>query len=89
MINGLADDDGPQKAIFFYLGVDGMRLKVNGKFEEFEKETIQDLLVSKKIEPRMVSVELNSKILDRNEFESSSLKEGDVVEFLFYMGGGK
>jgi sulfur carrier protein len=65
-----------------------MRLKVNGKFEEFEKETVQELLISKKVEPRMVSVEVNSKILDRNEFETA-LKEGDVVEFLYYMGGGK
>ncbi len=66
-----------------------MRLKINGKFEEFETGTVQDLLLSKKIEPRMVSVELNSKILDRNEFETASLKEGDILEFLFYMGGGR
>jgi sulfur carrier protein len=66
-----------------------MLLKVNGKIEEFDKDTLQDLLLSKKIEPRMVSVELNSKILDRNEIETSSLKEGDVIEFLYYMGGGK
>ena len=66
-----------------------MRLKVNGKVEEFEKGTVQELLISKKIEPRMVSVELNSKILDRKEIETSSLKEGDVIEFLFFMGGGR
>ncbi len=66
-----------------------MRLKVNGKFEEFEKGTVQDLLILKKIEPQMVSVELNSKILEKNEFEKASLNEGDVVEFLFYMGGGR
>lgn len=65
-----------------------MRLKVNGKFEEFENGSIQDLLVSKKVEPRMVSVELNDKILDRNEFQSIPLKDGDIIEFLFYMGGG-
>jgi len=65
-----------------------MRIKVNGKFEEMTPGTVQDLLVSKKIEPRMVSVELNSKILDRKEFESLTLKDGDVVEFLYFMGGG-
>jgi sulfur carrier protein len=66
-----------------------MRLKVNGKIEEFEKGTVRDLLLFKKIEPRMVSVELNSRILDRNEIESAPLKDGDVIEFLFYMGGGR
>ena len=66
-----------------------MRLKVNGKPEEFEKGSVQDMLLSKKIEPKMVSVELNSKILDKSEFEKVPLKDGDVIEFLFYMGGGK
>ena len=66
-----------------------MRLKVNGKPEEFEKGTVQELLILKKIEPRMVSVELNSKILDRKEYETTSLKEGDVIEFLYFMGGGR
>ncbi|MBI1820670.1 MAG: sulfur carrier protein ThiS [Nitrospirae bacterium] len=66
-----------------------MRLKINGKFEEFGKGTVQDLLILKKIEPQMVSVELNSKILEKSEFEKASLSDGDVVEFLFYMGGGK
>lgn len=66
-----------------------MRLKVNGKFEEFDEGSIHDLLVSKKVEPRMVSVELNDKILDRNEFQSIPLKDGDIIEFLFYMGGGQ
>jgi sulfur carrier protein len=74
---------------FFIPGSLSMRLKVNGKPEEFEKGTVQELLISKKIEPRMVSVELNSKILERKEFETSSLKEGDVIEFLYFMGGGK
>lgn len=66
-----------------------MQLKVNGKLEEFETTTVQDLLLSKEIEPRMVSVELNSKLLDRNEFTAATLKEGDVIEILFYMGGGQ
>jgi sulfur carrier protein len=38
--------------------------------------------------PEMVSVELNGKILKRSEFESTTLNEGDKVEFLYFMGGG-
>jgi sulfur carrier protein len=38
--------------------------------------------------PDMVSVELNGEILERSLFESTLLKEGDRVEFLYFMGGG-
>ena len=39
--------------------------------------------------PEMVSVELNGEFLRREVFESTTLKEGDKVEFLYFMGGGK
>jgi len=37
----------------------------------------------------MVSVELNSEILNRVDFETTQLKENDQIEFLFFMGGGQ
>jgi sulfur carrier protein len=36
----------------------------------------------------MVSVEHNLKILEKDEFATTALREGDAVEFLYYMGGG-
>jgi sulfur carrier protein len=36
----------------------------------------------------MVSVEYNGEILDRGAFPSTTLKPGDKIEFLYYMGGG-
>ena len=38
--------------------------------------------------PEMVSVELNGEILDRQSFDETALKDGDKVEFLYFMGGG-
>jgi len=38
--------------------------------------------------PEMVSVELNGQILKRGDFETTTLKNDDQVEFLYYMGGG-
>ena len=38
--------------------------------------------------PEYVSVELNGQILDRQQFASQVVAEGDTVEFLYYMGGG-
>ena len=66
-----------------------MQVKINGKPEEISGGTVLDLLQTKKIEPQMVAVEVNDSVLDRNLFATTSLNEGDRVEFLFYMGGGR
>ncbi len=65
-----------------------MHIQINGKLEEIQAATVTDLLRTKEIEPQMVSVELNSKIVDRGAYSTTALKEGDTLEFLFFMGGG-
>ena len=66
-----------------------MQVKINGKTEEIAGGTVLDLLQAKKIEPHMVAVEVNDTVLDRNRLATTSLTDGDRVEFLFYMGGGR
>ncbi|TKB72129.1 MAG: sulfur carrier protein ThiS [Nitrospira sp.] len=66
-----------------------MQVKINGKAEEIAGGTVLDLLQTKKIEPQMVAVEVNDIMLDRSHLGTTSLKDGDRVEFLFYMGGGR
>jgi len=65
-----------------------MQVKINGKSEKVEETTLSDLLQSRAIEPRMVTVEYNSKMLDKSAFSKISLKDGDEIEFLYFMGGG-
>lgn len=65
-----------------------MRVKINGKQEEVQGKTLSDLLKVKNIEPRMVTVELNSKMVDRSNLGQTPIHEGDEIEFLFFMGGG-
>ena len=65
-----------------------MQVKINGKSEEIQSGTVLDLLMTKKIEPQMVAVEVNEKMLERDHLAITYLNEGDQVEFLFYMGGG-
>ena len=43
----------------------------------------------KSIEPQMVAVEVNDTMLERTHLDTTQLKDGDHVEFLFYMGGGR
>ncbi|MBK9306631.1 MAG: sulfur carrier protein ThiS [Nitrospira sp.] len=66
-----------------------MQVKINGKPEEIQAGTVLDLLNVKKIEPQMVAVEVNDKVLERDDLATTRLNEGDQVEFLFYMGGGR
>ncbi|MCG3111469.1 MAG: sulfur carrier protein ThiS [Candidatus Manganitrophus sp. SB1] len=65
-----------------------MRVKINGKQEEVQETTLSDLLKAKNIEPRMVTVELNAKMVDRSSLDQTRIREGDEIEFLFFMGGG-
>ena len=66
-----------------------MRVKINGKPEEVQEVTVLGLLKSKNVDLRMVAVEVNSKMVERDQYETTALKEGDAVEFLYFMGGGQ
>lgn len=66
-----------------------MDLKINGKSEVFPGGSVLDLLKAKKIEPQMVAVEVNDSMIERDRLAATQLKEGDRLEFLFYMGGGR
>jgi len=66
-----------------------MQVKINGKPEVVEGATVLDLLKAKNIDPHMVAVELNSQMVERDSLASTPVKEGDQLEFLFYMGGGQ
>jgi len=67
-----------------------MKLAVNGKESTVNDGlTVSELLAVEEVKmPEMVSVELNGEILKRTQFEIKSLKDGDKIEFLYFMGGG-
>lgn len=67
-----------------------MEIIVNGEKQTIEKEvSVQEFLKIAEVKMQeMVSVELNGEILDREDFERTTLKENDVVELLYFMGGG-
>jgi len=66
-----------------------MQVKINGKMENIQGGTVLDLLKAKNIEPQMVAIEVNDAMLERTHLATTTLKEGDQIEFLFYMGGGQ
>ncbi len=70
-----------------------MNLTVNGKPATIDGEeslNVAALLTALKVEqPDYVTVELNGDILERENFDSTFVKSGDAVEFLYFMGGGR
>jgi len=65
-----------------------MRVTINGKAEEVLGSTVLEILRAKDVSPQMVAVELNSKMLEREELGRALVKDGDAIELLFYLGGG-
>jgi sulfur carrier protein len=66
-----------------------MNLTVNGESLEMEGlSSISDLLVHLEIKAPKVAVELNLEIVPKTEFETTSLKDGDRVEVVSFVGGG-
>lgn len=60
-----------------------------------EKKTVNDgltvaqLVIDEKVEtPEYVTVTINDEFVESGAFESTVLKDGDSVEFLYFMGGG-
>ncbi|MEZ0536340.1 sulfur carrier protein ThiS [Caldicellulosiruptoraceae bacterium PP1] len=67
-----------------------MNIVVNGEKVTLEKEVnIKELLNILNVKMQeYVTVQLNERIIPRKDFENVKIKENDVIEFLYYMGGG-
>ena len=66
------------------------KIYVNGDVQEVSlplnvSELIKQLLVEN---PEMVSVQVNEELAEREDWEKIQIKEGDKVDFLYFMGGG-
>lgn len=66
------------------------KLIVNGEDQEVQlPATVADLIKQNNVaQPDMVSVQVNEEFVDREEFATLQLNEGDAVDFLYFMGGG-
>ena len=66
-----------------------MKIIVNGEEQEHNTPlTVTSLLQELNLRTEHVAVEINLKILDRSDFPTWNIQEGDKVEILSFMGGG-
>jgi sulfur carrier protein len=66
------------------------KITVNGEAQEVLLPlSLTELIKQNNVQqPEMVSVQVNDDFVDRNEWDSLQIKEGDSVDFLYFMGGG-
>ncbi len=67
-----------------------MKLIVAGVEKEYEEGlTISQLIAKENVEmPLYVTVTINDDFVQTDERDTRELKDGDQVEFLYFMGGG-
>ena len=68
-----------------------MKITVAGVVKEVKDGlTIIELIELEQVEtPQYVSVSVNDEFVKSDKFAVQKLQDGDVVEFLYFMGGGQ
>ena len=66
------------------------KITVNGELQEVNLPlSLTELIKQNHVEqPDMVSVQVNDDFVDRTEWDGIQIKDGDNVDFLYFMGGG-
>lgn len=66
-----------------------MRIKLNGEPHDLaEPMTISQLLAQLGIDGRRVAVEHNLVVLKRATFDQTTIRDGDEIEIVNFVGGG-
>lgn len=68
-----------------------MKIVVAGETKEVaDNLTVAALIEQEQVEtPQYVTVSVNEELVESSLFESRVLQDGDEVEFLYFMGGGR
>lgn len=64
-------------------------ITLNGQQTEIkDHQTLSELLLEKEFRLALVAVEYNGQILKKDKYDSTFLKDGDILEVVAFMGGG-
>lgn len=66
------------------------KIIVNGEEQEVQLPlNLTELIKQNNVQqPDMVSVQVNYDFVERRDWDTLQIKEGDTVDFLYFMGGG-
>ncbi|MEB2817124.1 sulfur carrier protein ThiS [Campylobacter upsaliensis] len=61
---------------------------INGEKLDLKELKFVDYVRQKSLRADLIALELNGKIVPKNEFENLILKKGDKAEIVSFVGGG-
>ena len=69
--------------------INKVKIKINGKnFTIKPKMTLKDVINKYKIPEKKVAIELNQKILNKQNLGKIKIKNFDKIEIVHFIGGG-
>ena len=69
--------------------INKVKIRINGKiFYLKPKMTLKDVIIKYKIPLKKVAIELNKKIVNKQELGKIKIKKFDKIEIVHFIGGG-
>ena len=69
--------------------INKVKIKINGKnFTIKPKMTLEDVIYKYKIPEKKVAIELNQKIVNKQNLGKIKIKNFDKIEIVHFIGGG-
>ncbi len=66
-----------------------MQVTLNGENRDVKEGlTVLALLEDLELQPEAMVVQRNDSVIERNDFATTQLEEGDVIELVRFVGGG-
>ncbi len=66
-----------------------MKITVNGKEVELKNsKTVADFIIERNIAGKMFVIEKNLEIIQKENYSTAEIKEGDIIEIVGFVGGG-
>ena len=65
-----------------------MKLTINGLRQEIRSSNIIDLLDELDLKKEKMVIEINKKIIEKEKFNETNIKENDSIEIITMVGGG-
>jgi thiamine biosynthesis protein ThiS len=68
-----------------------VRIQINGEPREIPQSSLSlnELLDTLSLPAQRIAVELNQTMVPRREWEKTTLKDGDQIEIVHFVGGGE
>jgi thiamine biosynthesis protein ThiS len=66
-----------------------LRIQINGEGREVSDAlTVAELINHLQLKPEQVAIELNQRVVRRAQWPSTTVRDGDKIEIVHFVGGG-